>query len=713
MKFDKSLNKQYLFEEKKGAVFLESRTYPFFRYAIAFMLGIILAVYAAISWQFFLFISVFFVMAYCLAFAFKRRIPLVYRRTSLGLIGLLLCFSMGSFWTAWQQYAGYPKVAIQHLEKMDGYKAKVSDFPEKKAHSWAYTVQLKAFHSPKGWQAASGKVQVYLQRDSGEVKPPWPYGQSLLIKGAPEPFEAPINPGQFDYRHFMHLQQLYLRDFVRDKAVQKGKVYKANPFFWAMRCRRAIQQKFQSAFSPEVAGFAEALTIGVKEDLQQETIQGFASSGAMHVLAVSGLHVGILYIILFYALGFLKRKPESKWLFTLFISLALWVYAFLTGFPASITRAVIMFQLVLLGRMRAAHSPVFNSIAVAALILLLWQPLSLFSVGFQLSFLAVVGIVYLQPKFYRWWQPQTKVLDYGWQLFTVSLAAQCATFPLTLLYFHQFAPYFLLSNLLIIPLIGFVLGGLMLWLTLAFSWPLVAKVTAPGLDFMLHWFLRGVQSAQYLPAHLIQHIQWNSVEAVWTYALILMLLALFLLRKSLFAWLSLVLVLGIVGFSAWQEGQNYTTTAAYVLKAGKHDMLFFRKGKAYRWWSPKLQKEAVSSFYLDGAFRQWGYDFVKMSKHRISFVKEEKLVPFEYEGKQWLWVNGPLEDAGQKLQPDVVVLEKEVNVKTLAKAWHPEHWVLGTQLPNYSRKNLLQQLKKLNLPYYDMNTQGAFMKQYF
>lgn len=279
---------------------------------------------------------------------------------------------------------------------------------------------------------------------------------------------------------------------------------------------------------------ASALILGVTDGLDNELTQAYAASGAMHVLAVSGLHVGIIYGIILLVLRPLTRNQKGKWVVALLSIFLLWGYAMVTGFSPSVLRAVTMFSFVALARPLNYRTNIYNILAVSAFCLLLINPYLIMSVGFQLSYLAVIGIVYLQPLVYRLWSPRSLFLDKIWQITCVSLAAQLATFSLGILYFHQFPVYFLFSNLFVIPgAIGILLSGIMLLALSSFT--AVAEVVG----YFLTWLIKGlnylVLTVEQLPFSIIENMYITTFQC-WL-IIILVVSCVLLFRQRRFAYL--------------------------------------------------------------------------------------------------------------------------------------------------------------------------------
>ncbi|TNE80218.1 MAG: ComEC family competence protein [Bacteroidetes bacterium] len=268
--------------------------------------------------------------------------------------------------------------------------------------------------------------------------------------------QAALFPGFFDYREYLHNKGISLTAFVREDMQTLG----PNPQFrikttalaWQAKLARRIDQAIPKT---EDRAILKAMLLGDQQDLDNELRSGFAQTGTLHLLAVSGMHVGILYLLI----GFALKPIRNKWL-QLFLSLLLlWTYAFLTGLSPSVQRAVTMFSMLGIGKTWGRGSSIYNALAFAAFALVLADPYSMLQLGFQLSFLAVLGIVLFTPLFERLWSPENKWLQKLRTLLSVSLAAQVSTTLLSLYYFHHFPTWFLLSNVLLVPLAAPLMCG--------------------------------------------------------------------------------------------------------------------------------------------------------------------------------------------------------------------------------------------------------------
>lgn len=367
----------------------------------------------------------------------------------------------------------------------------------------------------------NSRVYLYTSKDSVLFER-LSVGDQLTFIANLNPIRNNGNPNEFDYKRFMYNRGVVYQAYAPDSLIKNLGYYGA---YRLKRIAAKIESKivsiFQSAtFTENSKAIIIALTVGNKEYISDELRASFANSGAIHVLAVSGLHVGIIYLILNFLLTFLDRNKKLKVLKTILVIVFIWGYALLTGFSPSVTRAALMFSLFNIGSALNRDISFFNIMAGAALIMLVINPLNIFEVGFQLSFLAVGGIVYFQPIFYKWLSFDHWFLDNVYKLFTVSLAAQITTFPLTLYYFHQFPVYFWLTNILIIPLVSVLVGLVVLFLV--FSWtPILSSVIGSMLNGAAWLTNSWVSIIDDIPGAVIENISIGFLTMMMLYLLII------------------------------------------------------------------------------------------------------------------------------------------------------------------------------------------------
>lgn len=314
--------------------------------------------------------------------------------------------------------------------------------------------------------ASSGRILLNISKDSLDRSleiGAWYYVRAPLLD-----LPSPKNPYQFDYGSYLERKQIYGQLNVTHSKIAASESKNESLRVWSSRFRESVQDSLRShSFNKRHLAIIEALVLGQKQGIDKEISAQYAASGMMHILAVSGLHVGILLLILRFIFKPLRSR-KWRWAKSLIIVILVWSFAFITGLSPSVLRAATMFSFLELGETLGGKRKSQDAVLASALFLLLYDPLLIYQVGFQLSYLAVMAILWVQPWLAEFWIPKnyflTKIRDAG----SVTIAAQLGVMPLSLFYFHQFPGLFFISNVLIIPFLGLILGGGLLVSALAF-----------------------------------------------------------------------------------------------------------------------------------------------------------------------------------------------------------------------------------------------------
>ena len=304
-----------------------------------------------------------------------------------------------------------------------------------------------------------GKIIIYFKKDGfgQQLKP----GTQIIFNKTLQEIRNTGNPGAFDYKRYMLFNkvthQVYLTsdDFrllsERDISWFESFLYSAKTYVLNV-FKRFIPGKKER-------GLAEALLIGYKEDLDKNLLQSYTNTGVVHIIAVSGMHLALIFLVLDSVFKPLLRHRKTKWLHPILVISILWIFTFITGGAASIVRAAVMFTFVMIGKTLRREASIYNILAASAFCLLLYNPFWLWDVGFQLSYTAVLSIVVFYKPLNNLVYFKNKSLAWLWSLLAVSIAAQILTTPLSVYHFHQFPVYFLLTNLFAVPVSSVILIG--------------------------------------------------------------------------------------------------------------------------------------------------------------------------------------------------------------------------------------------------------------
>jgi competence protein ComEC len=464
-----------------------------------------------------------------------------------GIIGLCAVFFAGMLRVGSNTRSNNPDNII-HNDSIDFFKVIISTAAVEKESSWKAEAEVNEVNTAGKWKSATGRIMLYLSKK--DFASPLVYGDVLLVKGKPQVVPPPSNPEEFDYRRFLFFKNIYHQAFIRKDNV---KYIGFDPPSWidhyALRTRKWADKTIKQFVSGErEKGLAAGLVLGITDGIDNELIAAYSSTGTLHVLAVSGLHVGILYGIVLLLLKPLTKSKAGPWLIATISVTVLWAYAFVTGLSPSVLRAVTMFSFLAIAKPGGHRTNIYNTLALSAFIILWYDPFFIMSVGFQLSYLAVLGIVYIQPALYNLLNPTNRILDEVWKVSAVSIAAQISTFSLSLFYFHQFPNYFLFSNLVAIPASFVVLVLGLAILVVPFLEPV-----AGGLGFVLEWVIKGMNAVMFaiedLPFSVIKNVYISPLQCWVIFALLLSIILLLKTRK--FVWIKVAFLLGI-GFSGME-----------------------------------------------------------------------------------------------------------------------------------------------------------------
>lgn len=336
--------------------------------------------------------------------------------------------------------------------------AVISETPRRKERSFSAPVNVIVAQSDISFKKVGEKVMVYFAIDT--MVQQIARNDTIVFTSIISSIKNSGNPASFDYETFMRRKGIKYTTYLPSKSWKLiGSTSRGNVLSYFEKSRTSIYDRiFSSSLSDNNKGLALALLIGIKDDLDPEVSKSFSSAGAVHVLCVSGLHVGIIFMLISTLFGKFKSIPRwGKPLFAITGILSIWSYAIITGLPPSVTRASLMFSMMIFAKLAERTNISINSVAASAFIILMLEPATLFHLGFQLSYLAVTGIITLFKPISSVWNPKLIILQKIRDLMTVAVCAQLFTFPLAVSTFNIFPNFFLLTNILIIPITGFVI----------------------------------------------------------------------------------------------------------------------------------------------------------------------------------------------------------------------------------------------------------------
>lgn len=518
------------------------------RILFPFMGGIILAPILSSKIGIWLSILLILLLAFILwIFAFKKYHQYKFRWIN-GFLLTIIFLTLGiiAFWY------NSPLNRQNHYTKFADTKAYLikieSPFTET-AKTYKSIGRVKAVFTAKDstWKTSNGRIILYFQKQD---EFPLKYNDEIIYTSKLTPIQGTQNPYAFDYGKYMRRKGISHQIFIKEsdwKQVEYKRKFSLQSL--AIKLRTKLLNIINNLqFESENKAVAAALLIGYDEYLDDNLRSLFAGSGAMHILCVSGLHVGIIFMLSNFLFGFLGKIPFGNELKTIIILAIIWFYTLITGLSPSVMRAATMFTFMIIGKLFNRKGNTYNSLAASALLLLLIDPNLIYNIGFQLSYGAVFAILYIQAKLFKLLYFKNILLSKIWALICVSIAAQIGTFPLAIYYFHQFPNYFLLTNLWVIPLAFIVItGGIIVLLIGLFglSSSLLGIIASNFLNLSLISLNKGVEVINQLPNAVSHNLSLAQSEVLLSYILLFSAITLILYRKRIwfFPMLSTVLLL--------------------------------------------------------------------------------------------------------------------------------------------------------------------------
>lgn len=405
------------------------------------------------------------------------------------------------------------------------------------------------------------------------------YGDELLILSNYTIVDPPFNPAEFNYKRYLANQNIYHQAYLYPGQYIVVNHNKGNKIIaYALKLRQQLVEKLKTNIQDTSAvNVASTLILGYKADLSNDLLQAYSKTGTIHILSVSGGHVAIIYLLLNILLGFLNQYKHGKTIRALLTVSLIWYYALLTGFSPAVCRAAVMISFIIIGKTYGRYINTLNILAVSAFFLLLYNPLFIVDVGFQLSYLSVAGMVILQPLIHEWFKFNNKWSDKLWAACSVSIAAQVITFPLSAFYFHQFPVYFLISNLFII-----IPAEVILFVGVTY----LALPPLPVFSHVLGWILEKVILIMNKTLILIENAPFASIGKIWfttvEYILayvIITLLAYFIFNpKVRLLQISLGLLLVLCINTSFKTFKLMTSDSICFLNLRKHSGIVFKHG---------------------------------------------------------------------------------------------------------------------------------------
>lgn len=690
--------------------------YPIIRLVIPFILGILSFSFFSDYWTNSL-IIIGILGGLLFLFSYFKKLYLPYKlRFISGSIIYSLLFYLGVF-AAQYHYPFKAKNYYGNTISNAGFVvARVIEAPKQTSKTIKLVVEVEAVSTDSILYSTCGKSILYIRKNDDALK--LHYGDIIALKNRLKPVEKPLNPYAFNYSKFLLNKGIKYSAFVKeDEWKIIGESEELSLKKEALEIRAMILEKFKdNGLQDDEYAVASSLILGYRDELSDDLVDAYRSAGVMHVLCVSGMHVGIIFLIISNLLAFLKRKKWGLTLRLIIILINVWGFAIITGLSPSVTRAAVMFTFVSLGQNIGRKINVYNTLAASAFFTLIFSPYSLFEIGFLLSYAAVFAIAALYKPIYSLWIPYNKILNFFWKIAAVSIAAQIGTAPFSMYFFHQFPNYFLLSNLVVILAITPIFYLVLASLIFSFISPI-----AEGLAFMASWVIRAmnwfVTSVQQWPFSVTENIHYSSYGLLLILGVIICLCLSFLKKKMIFIYASYVFVLGFLGFSIRESILQKQINRMVIFNTSGHSAVLFHQGKKSMLFldSTAFKKPEIIGFQTQGYLQKYGLEpklfnldsvnnFENWVSRRNNFlVFNDKIIAFVPNSKNIRY--------HEKIECDFLILrnKKTYELPKSLSYYNSDNLILSSELWPIQAHNFVLDLQERKQEYYDLKNLPALI----
>ncbi len=700
---------------------IASRQVPFFRLLIPFIAGIVISLHFTLPFSQlqFLYALVILLALYLFSILF----PSVWQyRWIPGAIVLLFLFFAGI--TITSNYNGFSiikegdnrEIIIRLLEPTEG-----------RTSSYRAVGKVEWQLSDGAWLPVNEKVMLYFSvadSSAADLK----YGSILAAKATITSIPNALNPYQFDYKEFLARKQIYQTAFVQSENwILTG--IKGNPLLsFAFSLRQKLFDLYcRVGIEGESLAVLSALTMGYKSLLDEETKRIFSTSGAMHILAVSGLHVGILFATISAFLFFLGRIRRGKIIKAAILIGFLWFFAIFTGLSPSVIRAALMFSLVIIGTAYTRKTNIYNTLSASAFVILSVNPMLITEVGFLLSYFAVLSIVFFYPHIYGMIYIKNRWIDKAWVLVAVSISAQIGTFAIGLFYFHQFPNYFIFTNLYAIPL-AFLVLYLSIGLIVFSPIPIMAMAIGWLLDKTLLLLNTLIRFTDSLPFSTTTGVSISSTQMIILFSAII-LFAFYLEGRKYFALLgSLACLLAFFVEDAFISLQLDRQHEMVIFNVRQSSVIGFTQGRDFN----LAVNESIQNPWESYAFNIDGYvnrkrlqpnkELILLDSPGISSMQVKGINTERSHFGTWITFMGytifiphgdKLSDmvAQIPLSIDILIMgnRSQVELDKLFKILNPALVVVDSSIPRWKLDDIKTFLSQQGIQYHIVERQGAFV----
>jgi len=578
-----------------------------------------------------------------------------------------------------------------------------------KDQSFKTVASVQAVFSDHSVHSARGNILLYFHKDSTSLH--LQYGTQLILYKKLLPVKNTGNPGSFDYQRYCIFQGILYQVYLKQGEYMALKIKNESLIRKHLLSTEEKIVSILKKFIPgkKEAGLAEAMLIGYKEDLDKTLIQSYSNTGVVHIVAISGLHLALIYWLLALLCKPFRHRAFTRYVQPVIIIAGLWLFSLTTGGSPSIMRSAVMFTCVVIGSGLRRKTSLYNSLAASAFLLLCYDPFWLWDAGFQLSYTAVLSLGIFFKPIYDLLFFQNKLPDLIWKPTAVTLAAQILTAPVSVYLFHQFPNFFLLANLPAVPLSSIIIIAEIVLCVVSVI-PVMATGTGYLLQHLIYWLNTYIEKIGKLPFATSNDLQINLLQLVCMYTCICAIAWWLINKKKTGVWIALTSLLVFTAVRTMVIYNAIHQKKLIIYNIPKHSAIDVIIGREYlfRGDSSLQQNETVYKFYLQPC----------RLLHRV-------INPY-YTGNLLVWKNFfrygrtsffvvdrsfEVEKPAEKIVVDILILSKNapVLISQITDVFTCRKMVFDSSIPLWKVNKWKQECTQMGIPCHTVSEQGAFV----
>lgn len=557
-------------------------------------------------------------------------------------------------------------------------------------------------------QAAAGNIILYIKKDSASKY--FGYGTQLYINTSLQPISATGNPGGFDYSHYCALQNIYHQAYLQPAQYM---VLPAKKVSWLQeklfRSGNWLIDILKQVPGEKERGVAEALLIGYRYDLDKDLMQAYSNTGVVHIIAISGMHLALIYGLLLLLFAPFKKYKATRIIQPVVVIAVLFLFSLMTGGGPSIMRACVMFSVLAIGNALSRKNSIYNNLAASAFILLVYNPFYLWDVGFQLSYTAVLSIVVFQKAVCNWLYFKNKLIQSLWELTSVTLAAQILTTPVVLYHFHQFPNLVFITNIIAVPLSGLILYAELLLIPFC-AWQPVASWIGWLISKGIYLMNVVIEHINAIPFAVTDSISVSAVQT-WLMYLLIAYASIWLYGKKPRALIyAIATCSGITFLHTIDKWSRTRQERVVVYNVAKRNAIEIIQGQSALFIGDTavLTDKSQYNFQIKPAHTLWRVE------QGAAFPLQKNLA-FTVSGKRIVFLNQPLLSRliAEKLTADIIVVtgNPKLYIKDISAVFDCRQIVFDNTNALWKIEKWKKDCDSIHLRFHSVPQQGAFVME--